>query len=48
MGGAVGVLAAAQDPRIQFLISLAGMVNTEKFYDAEFGEEKPTRVVCGR
>jgi len=41
MGGAVGVLAAAKDSRIQFLISLAGMVNTEKFYDAEFGEEKP-------
>ena len=41
MGGAVGVLAAARDPRIKFLISLAGMVNTEKFYNAEFGEETP-------
>ena len=39
MGGAVGVLATAQDSRIQFLISLAGMVNTEKFYETEFGEE---------
>ena len=41
MGGAVGVLAAARDPRVKFLISLAGMVNTEKFYNAEFGEETP-------
>lgn len=41
MGGAVGVLAAARDPRIKYLISLAGMVNTEKFYNAEFGEETP-------
>ena len=41
MGGAVGVLAAAKDDRIKFLISLAGMVSTEKFYDTEFGEETP-------
>ena len=41
MGGAVGVLAAAKDSRIKFLISLAGMVSTEKFYDTEFGEETP-------
>ena len=40
-GGAVGVLAAAKDDRIKFLISLAGMVSTEKFYDTEFREETP-------
>lgn len=41
MGGAVGVLAAAGDDRIKFLISLAGMVNTKAFYEREFGEETP-------
>lgn len=41
MGGAVGVLAAAGDDRISYLISLAGMVNTEAFYEREFGEETP-------
>ena len=41
MGGAVGVLAAAADDRIKFLISLAGMVNTKAFYEREFGEETP-------
>ena len=41
MGGAVGVLAAASDERIKFLISLAGMVNTQAFYEREFGEETP-------
>jgi alpha-beta hydrolase superfamily lysophospholipase len=41
MGGAVGVLAAAADDRIRFLISLAGMVNTKAFYEREFGEETP-------
>ncbi len=41
MGGAVGVLAASSDERIRYLISLAGMVNTEAFYEREFGEETP-------
>ena len=41
MGGAVGVLTAASDDRIHFLISLAGMVNTAAFYQREFGEEVP-------
>ena len=41
MGGAVGVLAASSDSRIRHLISLAGMVNTEAFYEREFGEEIP-------
>lgn len=41
MGGAVGVLAAAGDDRIRHLVSLAGMVDTEAFYEREFGEETP-------
>ncbi|MDC3284636.1 alpha/beta fold hydrolase [Opitutales bacterium] len=41
MGGAVGVLAAASDERIKLLISLAGMVNTQAFYEREFGEVTP-------
>ncbi|MBD5780678.1 alpha/beta fold hydrolase [Pelagicoccus sp. NFK12] len=41
MGAAVGVLRAARDPRIQRLVSLAGMVDTKKFALTEFGEETP-------
>ncbi len=41
MGGAVGVKRAATDPRIELLISLAGMVHTKKFAEVEFGEETP-------
>lgn len=41
MGGAVGVLRAARDPRIKFLVSLAGMVNTKEFAEREFGMVKP-------
>ena len=41
MGGAVGVLRASSDPRIEALISLAGMVYTAKFAETEFGMEKP-------
>lgn len=41
MGGAVGVLRASSDDRINRLISLAGMLHTGKFCDVEFGEEKP-------
>ena len=41
MGGAVGVIAASSDSRIRHLVSLAGMVNTEAFYNREFGEEAP-------
>ena len=41
MGAAVGVLRAARDPRISFLISLAGMVNTKEFAEREFGMVKP-------
>lgn len=41
MGGAVGVLAARRDTRIQRLISLAGMVHTQAFAQREFGDVKP-------
>lgn len=41
MGAAVGVLAAAQDERIQALVSLAGMVETRTFAMTEFGQETP-------
>lgn len=41
MGGAVGALATAKDDRINVLVSLAGMVNTKKFCEAEFGEVVP-------
>ena len=41
MGGAVGALRAAKDPRIKALISLAGMVHTKAFAEREFGMVKP-------
>lgn len=41
MGGAVGVLRASQDPRLERLISLAGMVHTAEFARREFGALKP-------
>lgn len=41
MGGAVGVIRASQDDRIQFLVSLAGMVDTQAFAMREFGEVQP-------
>ncbi|MED5585749.1 MAG: alpha/beta fold hydrolase [Verrucomicrobiota bacterium] len=41
MGGAVGVLRAASDSRIKALVSLAGMVNTGKFAETEFGDVVP-------
>jgi len=41
MGGAVGVLAAARDARIEFLISLAGMVHVHDFALRKFGDVTP-------
>lgn len=41
MGGAVGVLRAATDERIGFLVSLAGMVHTKAFAQREFGDVTP-------
>ncbi|MBX3748259.1 MAG: alpha/beta hydrolase [Verrucomicrobiae bacterium] len=41
MGAAVGVLRARMDPRLRFLISLAGMVHTAAFAEREFGTVTP-------
>ncbi len=41
MGGAVGVLRASQDKRIDMLVSLAGMVYTKIFAQSEFGDVTP-------
>lgn len=41
MGGAVGVLRASKDARINALVSLAGMVHTKAFGEREFGTVKP-------
>ena len=41
MGGAVGVLRASTDSRIQLLVSLAGMVHTKAFAQREFGDVTP-------
>ncbi len=41
MGGAVGVLRAAKDSRLRFLISLAGMAHTAAFAQREFGTVTP-------
>ena len=43
MGGAVGVLRASTDARIQHLISLAGMVDTKGFAQREFGDVTPDK-----
>lgn len=41
MGAAVGVRKAAEDTRIRFLVSLAGMVDTRAFAQTEFGDLVP-------
>lgn len=41
MGGAVGVQRAFIDPRIEMLISLAGMVDTADFARRKFGDVTP-------
>ncbi|MGV3774410.1 MAG: alpha/beta hydrolase [Verrucomicrobiales bacterium] len=41
MGGAVGVMRTAMDKRINYLVSLAGMVHTKAFAEREFGMVKP-------
>jgi pimeloyl-ACP methyl ester carboxylesterase len=45
MGGAIGVLRAAQDARIRALVSLAGMVHVQKFMEVHFGGLVPGRDV---
>lgn len=41
LGAIVGVLRASQDPRIHFLISLAGMAHAAAFVQREFGTVTP-------
>ena len=41
MGGAVGFVRTPDDPRIEHFISLAGMVETARFAEEEFGMETP-------
>ena len=41
MGGAVGVLTAAQEPRIEALVSLAGMVRVRWFFETHFAHLAP-------
>ena len=41
MGGAVGVMRASVDPRINCLVSLAGMVHVDAFMRAQFGHLTP-------
>ena len=41
MGGAVGVLRAARDPRIACLVSLAGMVHVHRFFRTHFAHLPP-------
>lgn len=41
LGAAVGVLFASKDPRISFLVSLAGMAYTAAFAQREFGNVTP-------
>lgn len=43
MGGAVGVLRAVRDRRIDVLVSLAGMVHTRTFAERKFGDLQPGR-----
>jgi alpha/beta superfamily hydrolase len=41
MGAAVAVMSAAMDTRICALVSLAGMVDTRRFAETEFGDVDP-------
>jgi pimeloyl-ACP methyl ester carboxylesterase len=41
MGAAVGLMTAETDPRLEVLVHLAGMIRTEEFCEAEFGEVTP-------
>lgn len=41
MGAAVGVLRAPRDPRIGWLVSLGGMVDTADFAARKFGHQRP-------
>jgi alpha-beta hydrolase superfamily lysophospholipase len=41
MGGAVGVIRTSSDARIRHFVSLAGMVETDRFAKEEFGDQTP-------
>ena len=41
MGGAVGVIRTSSDARIKHFVSLAGMVETQRFAQEEFGDQTP-------
>jgi pimeloyl-ACP methyl ester carboxylesterase len=48
MGGAVGVLRAASDPRITCLVSLAGMVHVDAFFQRHFAHLPPGAPMLGK
>ena len=48
MGGAVGVLRAASDPRLASLVSLAGMVHVHAFFQHHFGHLPPGAPMLGK
>ena len=48
MGGAVGVLCAADEPRIRALCSLAGMVHVQRFVETVFGHLAPGEAMLDR
>ena len=48
MGGAVGTLRAASDPRVRALCSLAGMVQVQPFMERTFGHLAPGEAMLGK
>lgn len=48
MGAAVGVLRAVADPRLRALVSLAGMVRVNTFFERHFGDLMPGAPMLGR
>jgi alpha/beta superfamily hydrolase len=48
MGAAVGVMRAAGDPRIACLVSLAGMVHVDAFFQREFAHLPPGAPMLGK
>jgi uncharacterized protein len=48
MGGAVGVLRAASDPRLACLVSLAGMVHVDAFFQRHFAHLPPGAPMLGK
>ena len=48
MGGAVGVLRSASDPRITCLVSLAGMIHVDAFFQRHFAHLPPGAPMLGK